>query len=184
MDDARECQLMGRRSWIVKAKKLKLPLELEGEEWIEVLSKLTLGQKRKIEFAGLGDAKPNRAGKSAQSNGEADSEEGSVFAVELDMAEFAIVRALTWVTDWSFVDENEKPLPFKREIIDQLDPIAWEAIDKALDAHIESVYPSPKVTETPALPGGTEVLPPADESATPGTRRLQPVSSENAKTGS
>lgn len=164
-----------RRSWIVQAQKVKLPLKLEGDEWLEVRSKLTVGQKRKVEFAGLGDAKPG---------------EGAQYQIGLDMSELEYVRILTWGTDWSFVDANEKPLKFDRERLESLDPEAFESIVEALDAHVEAVYPSkkpqalPAETQTQPPTGTMEVLPPGTQPSTPGERRLKTVSPKIEKTGS
>lgn len=112
---------MGKRSWLVKSSTVKLPLALDGDEWIEVKTELTTGEARKVARAGIGAYKLKPGEPVVEAN------------IDFDKAE--TTRILTWCTDWSFVDFKEKPLELTLENLNNLDEEAWNAIIAALDEH-------------------------------------------------
>jgi len=114
-----------KKSRLVKREKEKLPLELEGEEWIEVKTQLTVREKRRFQRAGFD-----------RMRSVGDQEKPEV-EIHVDWEDVETSRILEYVTDWSFVDHNEKPLPFNKQTLGDIDEEAFEAIVKALDKFVK-----------------------------------------------
>ena len=123
---------MAKRSWLVKASLQKLPLALEGEEWIEVKSELTTGEARRVDRAGIGNYKITRDSPTMEAN--------------IDWEQAETTRILAWCTDWSFVDHNEKPLELNLENLNAIDREAFEAVTDALDEYIKAKAKEKKAT--------------------------------------
>jgi hypothetical protein len=64
-------------------------------------------------------------------DGGADADEMGV-----DLARFALLRMETWLTDWSFRDDQDKPVPLSRAAIENLDPDTAKEIDVAINAYL------------------------------------------------
>jgi len=114
-----------KKSRLVKREKVRLPLELEGEEWIEVKTLLTVREKRRFQRAGFD-----------RMRSVGDQEKPEV-EIRVDWEDVETARILEYVTDWSFVDHNEKPLPLTKEMLGDIDEEAFDAIKKALDKFVE-----------------------------------------------
>lgn len=150
MVDPRERILMAqRKSWIVQARKQKLPLKLgDGEEWIEVKDRLTVGEHRDLADKAMGDAIPDMD----------NPDNAFAMKAEMKMANYPINRALVWVTDWSLVDHEGKTVPVNRVNMRALETEAFDAIDKCLDVHIGGMEKAGKANPTKAAIAETGVL--------------------------
>lgn len=111
-------------------------LDLSDGDWLEAKRSLSYAEAQKLSAAGLTSYKTG------------DDQDGG--AIGIDWARVNIARILTWVTDWSFRDEADKPVPFGADAVANLDPDAATEILEALDAHIEATEAEKKAT--PAKP--------------------------------
>lgn len=160
---------MSRKSWIVKASAEKIPLALgDGDEWIEVRSAISSGQKRRYLSAGL-------TGVRNVGTDDAPQQE-----IALDFAEVDSEKILVWVKDWSFihyVNDKMETLPFTKENLDNLDPEAFDAIKSALDAYTEG---KEREKKAPIATGGSRLK---AISVSSETTPSSPSSSELTKSG-
>lgn len=156
-------ELMGdRKSWLVQSKKEKISLDLgDGQEWIEVKDRLTVGEERDLADRAMGDARPDLD----------HPDNAFAMVIEQRMANYSIFRVLAWLTDWSLVDHDGKPIPVKLEHVRALELEAFNCIDKALDEHISKL----EAAKAPANP--TESKPENSEPAVqPGSKDVMPLS--------
>jgi len=128
-----------KKSYVVKADRVKLPIELEDDEWIEVKTRLTVREKRRFRYAGF--TRMRNVG----------NEKNPQVEINVDWDETETARILEYVTDWSFVDHNEKPLSLNSETLGTIDEEAFNAIKKALDKFVEE-----KEQEKKSLSPGTD----------------------------
>lgn len=91
-------------------------------DWIEVKTRLSHGEMTVVASSSV---------KAVQSGGEV--------TMLVDANRLATARIDAWVTDWSFRDENDKPVAFSRDAILALDPDTAAEIDAALDKHVEAL---------------------------------------------
>lgn len=131
---------MSRRSRFVLPESVRLPLS-DGD-WIEVKRKLTSGELRRMQGAGFVYAR--------------DPEKPEGYTVEIDNHRLSTARVATYLVDWSFVDDQDKPVKLlddprgRLQQIDALDPDTLDEIDKAIDAHLEA---QAKEKESPLAAG-------------------------------
>src|SRR5689334_10447372 len=109
---------MGRRVRFVTPKVVRL--ELSDGDWIEVKERLTVGEARAAMSSFVGSYRPD----------------GSR-TPNLDT--LGMGQVLAYLTDWSFVDENDKRVPVSIDTIKNLDLDTYGEIDSALDRHIASM---------------------------------------------
>jgi hypothetical protein len=128
------------KCYLVKPKKIKLPLDLEGEEWVEVWDKLSHVKKESYAMAAF---------QRVYGLGAADA------SIDIDWSAHGLARALAWCTDWSFVDEDNNLLEFNKENLEQISDEAFEAITKALDAHIGKIEGQKKAPGVAPEPSAT-----------------------------
>lgn len=94
----------------------------DGVNWIEVKRELTYGEEQKLAASSL---RPDSA------------EMGKTIA--LDMERFNISRIAMWLTDWSFRDRNDKPVPITPATIGALRSRVAAEIDRLLTQHIQAL---------------------------------------------
>lgn len=95
-------------------------LDLGDGDWVEVKEQINYGESQRLSGAML------RTVKTAAGDNE----------VGVDFARYAVLKLQTWLTDWSFRDEQDKPVPLSPAAIENLDPAAAEAINEAIDRHV------------------------------------------------
>lgn len=113
---------MGNRSRFVKPEVVRL--DISDGDWIEIKRRLTLGEQKRLEGAGIGRATGFRQG--------ADVE----VAVDLEAAAMALL--VTYLVDWSLRDEHDKPVSVTRSSVAALDPDDAEEIEQAISNHIQA----------------------------------------------
>lgn len=92
-------------------------LELTEGDWVEVKERLSYGEQQRLTGKAVGRAAAD--------------------GVTIDYAAYEIERLVTWLVDWSFRDEQDKPVLLSRDAIDALDPATADEISAAIAAHIE-----------------------------------------------
>jgi hypothetical protein len=110
--------------WTVKPE----PVRLEGlfwqghEFWLEVKRRLTEGERRRMSTAGFrsvsGPGTPERPGRIGEQV-------------------LSYTRTLTYLLDWSLLDERGNKLALTRDTLEQLDPDFYAAVEAALNEHVE-----------------------------------------------
>ena len=114
-----------------KGSRLILPntvrLELSDGDWVEVKERLSYGESQRLSSSMLRYVKTD--------TGENE--------IGIDFAKHSLLRMETWLTDWSFRDHNDKPVPLSRSAIENLDAQTAGEIDEALTAHIEALGKAP-----------------------------------------
>jgi len=125
-------------------------LELSEGDWIEVKLRLTNGERRQMNAAGLARTLKQQT-------------PGSDQEIGVDWPEFAIARAMAWIVDWSFTDVVGNRIPFSRNAYLAIDTESADEIDAALDKHIEE-RDRPNVT-TPGSTSEPPTIEPGRESA-------------------
>ena len=99
-------------------------LEISADDWIEVKKRLSAGEKRKMQAAGV---IAKRSADDPQVN------------LEVDMTRLGFARIEAYLVDWSFVNAKGKQIDVTREAIQNLDDETIAEIDAALDAHLEAL---------------------------------------------
>lgn len=110
---------MGRNRFVVPG---ITRLELSDGDWIEVKSRLTYGEQQRLAGGAF-------TGGRATADG--------LGTLDIDVERYAVLRLETWLTDWSFCDENGKAVKLSPAAIAALDPDSADEITAGLDAHIE-----------------------------------------------
>lgn len=108
---------MSRKSRFVTPATVRL--DLSDGDWIEIKERLTYAEERTMANSAL-----------VGLNG------GGGFQV--DFARAALLRMETWLTDWSFADEDGKSVPLTASAIRNLDPDSANEIIAALDTYQEA----------------------------------------------
>lgn len=106
---------MGRNRF-VQPSTVRLPLS--DSDWVEIKERLTYAENQRLQ------------GAMVRSVRDLDGEVG------VDLARFTILRMETWLTDWSFRDDQDKPVTLSRSAIENLDPDTAREIDAAIDQHV------------------------------------------------
>jgi hypothetical protein len=107
-----------KRGRFVVSKSVRLPLS-DGD-WIEVRNKLTVGEARLATSSFVGSYRPD----------------GSR-TPNLETLGMGLVFA--YLLDWSFRDENDKPVKVSLDALKNLDLETYNEVDKAINAHVEAV---------------------------------------------
>jgi hypothetical protein len=110
---------MPRRNRFVQPNTVRL--DLSDGDWVETKERLTYAESQKLYSAFVRSMR----------DGGADADEMGV-----DLARFALLRMETWLTDWSFRDDQDKPVPLSRAAIENLDPDTAKEIDVAINAYL------------------------------------------------
>lgn len=109
-------------------------LDLSEGDWVEIKARLSYREEQELAGAMI------RA-----TRGDGDEREVSV-----NVARYAILKLITYLQEWSFRDEQDKPVPLSPSAIENLDPDTAEEIDEAINAHVEALKAS---KATPATKG-------------------------------
>ncbi len=116
---------MGRNRFTVQGV-TRLPLS-DGD-WIEVKTDLNNGELQALRACGLEPPVKMADG---------------TITRPIDWARYDIEQAAIWLLDWSFVGEDDKPVPLKTtngtinvDALNALDPPDFDEIDKAIQAHV------------------------------------------------
>jgi hypothetical protein len=105
-------------SWFVRPAVVRL--DLGDGQWAEVKEQITYGEAQRLSGAML------RTVKTAAGDNE----------VGVDFARYAVLKLQTWLVDWSFRDDQDKPVDVSPAAIENLTPEAAEALNDAIDAHV------------------------------------------------
>lgn len=92
-------------------------LELSEGDWVEVKDELSYGERQRLLAAGV------------RMNGLDTAE------VTVDWTAINVLDMELWLVDWSFTDEQGKPVPVSADAIRALTEEAAAEIDAALTAH-------------------------------------------------
>lgn len=90
-------------------------LALPDGDWIDVKRELTTGELFDL-FAAM---------RNAQS--------------AVDPSRVLLARAEAYLLDWSFVDQDDRPVPYSPDQLRQLDTDSWRELWAALEAHIAAI---------------------------------------------
>lgn len=112
-------------------------IPLSDGDWIEVRDRLDFGRQQRLAAAGVGGLRGFAAGGDL-----------AAASLELDLASFEIARILAWVTEWSFRDDDDRPVKLERSAVEHLDPDTADEIRAALDAHVERLEGEKKARTT------------------------------------
>lgn len=96
-------------------------LDLSDGDWVEVKEQITYGEAQRL----TGSMLRTRVSRDDGAN-----------EVGVDYARFSVLKLQTWLTDWSFRDEQDKPVPLSPAAIENLDPATAEEIDAAINVHL------------------------------------------------
>jgi hypothetical protein len=103
-------------------------LPLSDGDWIEVRRRLSGAEKKLMAAAAFTDFR----------QGAKDGKEGEQrFGVDFGL--LSLSRTLTYLKDWSFRDEADKPVKCSRAAIEALDQETLDEIERALDAHVAAM---------------------------------------------
>ena len=119
--------------WTVTPETVKVEGEWNGEAfWLELKKDLTEGERRRVMTAGwkgvsgTASDKPSRVGEAPKSA-----------EITIDWSAQSIVRTLTFLVDWSLADDKGNKLPITRDTVEALYPAMYEAIEGAINKHVE-----------------------------------------------
>lgn len=106
-------------SRFVRPEVVRLPLS--GGDWVEVARELTVGEQRRAmarivtRIGGIGGG------------------------ITPDLAMVGKAEISAYIKDWSFVDANDKRVPFTEDALDALTVETYQEIEAALEAHKAAV---------------------------------------------
>lgn len=98
-------------------------IPISGGNWIEVKKQINVGEKKRIESAGVRRVR---------------STTGEV-VVELDHTEYSFVRTEVWLKDWSLKNKEGKDVGLSTSAIRALDEETFDEIENAISSHIEKL---------------------------------------------
>lgn len=119
--------------WTVPPETTRVDAEWQGNTfWLDVKRQLTEGERRRVTMAGFKGMSgfgqpPARVGDTAPAT-----------SLDIDWVGQSFTRTLTWVVDWSLLDDKGNKLALKRDTLEALHPGVYEAIEAALNAHVEA----------------------------------------------
>ncbi len=111
---------MGKRGNFVKPETKQLAVS--EDEWIEAKLRLTKGEQLRLSTSALGNMLSGRG-------------DGTI-EVAINWSKFNIERFVVWIIDWLVFDDDNKPVKFTRQAVENLDPDVFDKIDAVLTAHI------------------------------------------------
>lgn len=113
---------MARRNRFVVPETVKI--DLSGEDWIEIKKKLTVGETRRMQLAGI------------KMTGEAGKVERTL---SFDIEALSMAKVVVYLLDWSFEDADGRRVELSREAIEALDEESYQEIADAVDKHAETM---------------------------------------------
>lgn len=108
-------------------------LSLSDGDWIEVKKLLTYGEQQRLSGSALTTLKSNPGSAGG----------GNEFGLDWEL--YNLRRLQIWIIDWSFRDENDRPVKITPESISSLDPDTVAEIDEKLTAHLQMIEDSKKL---------------------------------------
>ena len=124
---------MGRKNRFPKPKVVRL--DISDGDWIEVKSKLNVGERKKM-FAESITKMGGKIGEDAE--------------YDLDAVKMSFAKVAAYLVDWSLAEEDEKgavvPVEISLESIQALDEDSFVEIEEAIDKHIEETEKEKKAT--------------------------------------
>ncbi len=120
---------MSRRNRFVQPEAVKI--DLSGEDWIEIKKKLTVGETRRMQLAGI-----KMTGKAGQAQME----------MTVDVEALSMAKVSVYLLDWSFEDAEGRRVELSRESIEALDEESYQEITDAIDKHAGAMEEEKKVT--------------------------------------
>jgi hypothetical protein len=114
---------VSEEEFFVSAETKQLKLDEFGYpgQWIEVKERLTYGEEKFL-------ASSSMTGMTTGLNSQ----------INLDWKRHAIMRIVTWVTEWSLT-QGGKRVKVSIDTVEALNPRVADAIDKCLDAYVEEL---------------------------------------------
>jgi hypothetical protein len=120
LDRNGEVKLIRRRSRFVTPGIKRL--EISDGDWIEVKERLTIAEQESMLAAGVTSM--------ISRDGHEDAREFGI-----DTAKFDLAKVKTWLVDWSFRDDDDKPVACTPSAVDNLDPADFAEIKDAIEAY-------------------------------------------------
>jgi hypothetical protein len=117
-------------------------LSLSEGDWVEVKSRLTYAEQEALTAASL----QTRMQASDLFNGN----DGDV---RIDWTKSRLARLNSYIAEWSFRDEEDKPVEVTPEAIEMLDPVTATEIHTALDKYLSERDAVKKVETGKPSPG-------------------------------
>lgn len=105
-------------SWFVRPETVRLDLS-EGQ-WVEIKEQLSYGEDQKLTGLLVTSVRPG--------------DDGNVVGGNYGV--YAVRKLLSWITDWSLRDADDKPVEVSLASIENLTPDAAEAINEAINAYL------------------------------------------------
>ena len=121
-------------------------LDISDGDWIEIKQRLSYGDEIKLQTAGIAgvDAGALFNGTDAATRNEDDRSAEA----RLDMQKWVVEQLIVWIVDWSFRDDNDKPVRVTRDAIKQLDPDTAAEVQAALGEYVKKLQEEKKLTLT------------------------------------
>ena len=104
-------------------------IDLSDGDWIVIKHRLTVGDQKRIDTAGL-----KRLVQPQDPKRKADAP-----SIEIDFKEFSFARTESYLQEWSFVDDSGRPVAVSRSSIEALDTKSYDEIETAISKHIEAI---------------------------------------------
>ncbi len=116
--------------WTVSPEETKIDLtwkdeEIDREFWIKVKKRLSIGESRST-MKSISRVRSILPGQ---------GQEAERPEAQFDWTEYSFARAMTYLLDWSFADDNGNKIPLKRSTIESLHPALFDVIDTAINDH-------------------------------------------------
>jgi hypothetical protein len=112
-------------------------LSLSNGDWIEVRERLSAGQVRRMSAAAFTDVQQ--------------TDPRTAPRIGVDFARLALARTMAYLVDWSFRDDQGRPVKVTQEAIEALTPESLAEIEEALDKHIAAMEAEKKDLSTEQL---------------------------------
>jgi hypothetical protein len=119
--------------------------DLSDGDWIEIKRELSYGEAQKLAGAATSGLK---------GFGTDESGEEQELSIGLDLERYELLKFWTWLVDWSFRDEEDKPVPVSMAALRALTEETGEEIAQAIQRHEEAL-----AEEKKAQPGETSPTP-------------------------
>ena len=130
--------------WQVKPETDRYTLTWNGESfWVEIKRLLTAGEARRLSGAGVSGVRVPSDEKQRQA---AVSREMS-----LDWEAMAFARTLTYVVDWSLLDDDENKIPINAKQLESFDPSLLDVIEECITKHVERREQEKKADTRPSV---------------------------------
>lgn len=122
--------------WTVAPETTRLDANWQGHAfWLDVKRQLTEGERRRVAMAGFKGMSGFSQAQQPTRTGESPRET----SLDIDWVSQSFTRTLTWVVDWSLSDEKGNKLALRRDTLEALHPGVYEAIEAAINAHVEAM---------------------------------------------